>query len=117
MFEIVGDITNVQVIATGRGIRRLKNLRTKAIAPGSEAFETAIGRAATNPLLPSNVDYVLPIACQERLSYRRLRHTARRASPTMARPMPPERLRPARSARSSRHRSLPLKQCPPATYS
>jgi hypothetical protein len=23
MFEIVGDITNVQVIATGRGIRRL----------------------------------------------------------------------------------------------
>ena len=26
MFEIVGDITNVQVIATGRGIRRLKSL-------------------------------------------------------------------------------------------
>jgi hypothetical protein len=24
MFEIVGDITSVQVIATGRGIRRLK---------------------------------------------------------------------------------------------
>ena len=29
MFEIVGDITNVQVIATGRGIRRLKNLRKR----------------------------------------------------------------------------------------
>ena len=24
MFDIVGDITNVEVIATGRGIRRLK---------------------------------------------------------------------------------------------
>jgi hypothetical protein len=24
MFEIVGDVTNVQIIATGRGIRRLK---------------------------------------------------------------------------------------------
>jgi hypothetical protein len=29
MFEIVGDITNVQVIATGRGIRRLKTLRKR----------------------------------------------------------------------------------------
>ena len=29
MFEIVGDITNIQVIATGRGIRRLKNLRKR----------------------------------------------------------------------------------------
>jgi hypothetical protein len=28
VFEIVGDITNVQVIATGRGIRRLKTLRS-----------------------------------------------------------------------------------------
>jgi hypothetical protein len=27
VFEIVGDITNVQVIATGQGIRRLKTLR------------------------------------------------------------------------------------------
>jgi hypothetical protein len=27
--EIVGDITNVQVIATGRGIRRLKTLRKR----------------------------------------------------------------------------------------
>jgi hypothetical protein len=26
MFEIVGDITNIQVIATSRGIRRLKML-------------------------------------------------------------------------------------------
>jgi hypothetical protein len=26
VFEIVGDITNVQVIATGRGIRRLPTL-------------------------------------------------------------------------------------------
>jgi hypothetical protein len=29
MFEIVGDITNIRVIATGRGIRRLKNLRKR----------------------------------------------------------------------------------------
>ena len=29
MFEIVGDITNIQVIATGRGIRRLKKLRKR----------------------------------------------------------------------------------------
>lgn len=29
MFEIVGDITNLQVIATGRGIRRLKTLRKR----------------------------------------------------------------------------------------
>lgn len=29
MFEIVGDITNIQVIATGRGIRRLKHLRKR----------------------------------------------------------------------------------------
>ena len=29
MFEIVGDITNVQVIAIGRGIRQLKNLRKR----------------------------------------------------------------------------------------
>src|SRR5204863_5926750 len=29
MFEIVGDITKVQVIATGRGIRRLKTLRKR----------------------------------------------------------------------------------------
>lgn len=27
MFEVVGEITNIQVIATGRGIRRLKILR------------------------------------------------------------------------------------------
>ena len=29
MFEIVGDIANVQVIATGRGIRRLETLRKR----------------------------------------------------------------------------------------
>lgn len=29
MFEIVGDIANVEVIATGRGIRRLKTLRKR----------------------------------------------------------------------------------------
>jgi len=29
VFEIVGDITNVQVIATGQGIRRLKTLRKR----------------------------------------------------------------------------------------
>ena len=29
MFEIVGNITNVQVFATGRGIRRLKTLRKR----------------------------------------------------------------------------------------
>ncbi len=29
MFEIVGDITNVRVIATGRGIRRLNILRKR----------------------------------------------------------------------------------------
>ena len=29
MFEIVGDITNIQVIATGRGIKRLKSLRKR----------------------------------------------------------------------------------------
>jgi hypothetical protein len=29
LFEIVSDITNVQVIATGRGIRRLKTLRKR----------------------------------------------------------------------------------------
>jgi len=29
MFEIIGDITDVQVIATGRSIRRLKNLRNR----------------------------------------------------------------------------------------
>lgn len=29
VFEIVGDITNVQVIATGRGIRRLKTFRKR----------------------------------------------------------------------------------------
>jgi hypothetical protein len=29
VFEVVGDITNVQVIATGRGIRRLKSLRKR----------------------------------------------------------------------------------------
>jgi hypothetical protein len=29
VLEIVGDITNVRVIATGRGIRRLKNLRKR----------------------------------------------------------------------------------------
>jgi hypothetical protein len=29
MFEIVGEITNVQVIATGRGIRRFKTLRKR----------------------------------------------------------------------------------------
>jgi hypothetical protein len=29
MFEIIGDITNVEVIATGRGIRRLKTLRKR----------------------------------------------------------------------------------------
>jgi hypothetical protein len=29
VFEIVGDITNIQVIAAGRGVRRLKNLRKR----------------------------------------------------------------------------------------
>ena len=29
MFEIVGGIKNIQVIATGRGIRRLKTLRKR----------------------------------------------------------------------------------------
>jgi hypothetical protein len=29
VFEIVGDITNVKVIATGRGIRRLTTLRKR----------------------------------------------------------------------------------------
>lgn len=29
MFEIIGEITNIQVIATGHGIRRLKNLRKR----------------------------------------------------------------------------------------
>jgi hypothetical protein len=29
VFEIVGDIKNIQVIATGRGIRRLKTLRKR----------------------------------------------------------------------------------------
>jgi hypothetical protein len=29
MFEIIGDITNIQVIATGRGVRRLKTLRKR----------------------------------------------------------------------------------------
>jgi len=29
MFEVVGDITNVQTIASGRGIRRLKILRKR----------------------------------------------------------------------------------------
>ena len=29
MFDIVSDITNVQVIATGRGIRRLRSLRKR----------------------------------------------------------------------------------------
>ena len=29
MFEIIGNITNVQVIATGRGIRRLNTLRKR----------------------------------------------------------------------------------------
>ena len=29
MFGIVGDITNIQVIATGRGIRRLKHLQKR----------------------------------------------------------------------------------------
>jgi hypothetical protein len=29
MFEIIDDITNVEVIATGRGIRRLKTLRKR----------------------------------------------------------------------------------------
>jgi hypothetical protein len=29
VFEIVGDITNVQVIASGQGIRRLKALRKR----------------------------------------------------------------------------------------
>jgi hypothetical protein len=29
MFEIIGDITNIQVIATGRRIRRLKTLRKR----------------------------------------------------------------------------------------
>jgi len=29
VFEVVGDITNIQVIATGRGIRRLRNLRKR----------------------------------------------------------------------------------------
>jgi hypothetical protein len=33
VFEIVGDITNIQVIAAGRGVRRLKNLR-KGMAAG-----------------------------------------------------------------------------------
>jgi hypothetical protein len=29
MFEIIGEIANIQVIATGRGIRRLKSLRKR----------------------------------------------------------------------------------------
>jgi len=29
VFGIVGDITNIQVIATGRGIRRLKHLQKR----------------------------------------------------------------------------------------
>lgn len=29
MFEIVGDVTDIQVIATGRGIKRLKHLRKR----------------------------------------------------------------------------------------
>jgi hypothetical protein len=29
MFEIVGDIANIQTIATGRGVRRLKTLRKR----------------------------------------------------------------------------------------
>lgn len=29
MFEIVGEITNIQVIATGRGVHRLKTLRKR----------------------------------------------------------------------------------------
>ena len=29
MFDIVGEIANVQVIARGRGIHRLKSLRTR----------------------------------------------------------------------------------------
>jgi len=28
-FEIVGEITNIQIIATGRGIKRLKHLRKR----------------------------------------------------------------------------------------
>lgn len=28
-FEIIGDITDVEIIATGRGIRRLKELRKR----------------------------------------------------------------------------------------
>ncbi|HEX9368057.1 MAG TPA: hypothetical protein VF921_15610 [Vicinamibacterales bacterium] len=32
MFEVVGDTTNIQLIATGRGIRRLKNLETGTAA-------------------------------------------------------------------------------------
>jgi hypothetical protein len=28
-FEIVGDITDIEIIATGRGIRRLKQLRKR----------------------------------------------------------------------------------------
>ena len=29
MFDLIGEITNVQVIASGRGIRRLKSLRKR----------------------------------------------------------------------------------------
>jgi hypothetical protein len=29
MFEIVSDVTDIQVIATGRGIKRLKHLRKR----------------------------------------------------------------------------------------
>jgi hypothetical protein len=29
MFEIVGDVTDIQVIASGRGIKRLKHLRKR----------------------------------------------------------------------------------------
>jgi len=29
MFEAVGDVTNIQVIASGRGIRRLETLRKR----------------------------------------------------------------------------------------
>jgi len=45
VFEIVGDITNVQVIASGRRIRRLKTRRRQA-GPEDQAFpELALQRA------------------------------------------------------------------------
>ena len=59
MFEIVGDITNVQVIATGRGIRRLKTCESGTAAGVGGNSRVATAEYRHTPDAPKPITKVL----------------------------------------------------------